>query len=578
MISDPEWLTPAGRQTLENGYLLEGETPGMMYDRVATAAGRKHMHSAFKKDLTPYFLEALLKNWLCPASPVASNMGTTRGLPISCYGITVPDSVDGIFQSAHELAMLSKVGGGVGVNLGHIRGRGAVIGVKQKQIFGESQGVMPWAKVYDATVLSVNQGSTRRGAGSLNLPITHTDAPEFLRMRRNSGDANRQMAILNHCVQVSDEFMASLAAGHAGNRALWEELLRTRLETGQPYIMWTDTVNRDRPEAYVKNNLNVEFTNICSEITLASDDDHSFVCCLSSLNLARYDEWKDYVFENGMTLPELAIWFLDAVMQEFIERAQHTPGLERAVRFAIKSRALGLGVLGWHTYLQLHDLPFDTSVEVMGLNTRIFKFMRAQAEKATRAIAEFYHTLPEWNAGTGRMNSHLIALAPTFSNSTISGDLSPTIEPIVANAVAEKTAKGTFAYKNPVLVRLLEAKGKNSYETWHTIVSDHGSVQRLDCLTAHEKEVFLTARELSPFHIINQAAARQPYIDQSQSVNLFFPAEIGNSLEGVRFFHKVHQHAYEQGIKTLYYVRSDSVLQGDMASRFMDESCVACEG
>lgn len=557
------WLTDAGLQTLKAGYLLEGEEPEDLYGRVARAAGNRIR----KPQLTPYFYEAMVKNWLCLASPVASNMGTDRGLPISCFGISVPDSVDGIFKSAHELAMLSKHGGGVGINLSPVRPRGAPIRGN-----GHSEGITPWAKVMDSTVISVSQGSTRRGAASVNLSVDHSDVYEFMRIRRPEGDVNRQCLNLQQCVQVSDEFMQKVEDGDKEARALWIEILKTRLETGEPYIMFTDTVNRANPPAYKNKNLEVSMTNICSEITLYTDDEHSFVCCLSSLNLARYDEWKDFKFSNGMSLPELSIWFLDGVLQEFIDRSETIAGYERSRAAAVKGRALGLGVLGWHSLLQSKMLPFDTSVEVMGLNHRIFKFIRQEAEKASRDMAKEYGE-PEWCEGTGMRHTHLMALAPTVTNALISGNLSPSIEPIAANAYTNKTAKGTFMYKNQFLEALLEEKGENTVSTWRSIVSEDGSVQHLTFLTDEEKAVFLTAREINQYHLIRQAAARQQFIDQSQSLNLFFPVNVDP-----KWFHNLHMEAWRSGIKTLYYCRSSSVLKGDVASRYYDESCTACEG
>lgn len=559
-----DWMTEAGRQTLDGGYLLDGETPENMYARVSTAAANQ----IGKGSLWSLFYEAMRKNWLCPASPVLSNMGTTRGLPISCFGLSVPDSVDGIFKVPHEMAMMSKYGGGVGIGLSHIRARGSRIATG-----AVSEGIVPWSKVYDSTIVAVSQGSTRRGAGSFNLNMAHGDIQEYLRMRRPTGDINRQCLNMNQCVQISDDFMESLKTSET-NQELWRELMRTRLETGEPYIMFEDTVNRANPDAYRLKHLNVDMTNICSEITLHTDDDHSFVCCLSSLNLARYDEWCDYKFDNGMTLPELAVYFLNGVMNEFIARTANIPGMQRARLSALKGRSIGLGVLGWHTYLQSHMLPFDTSVEVMGLNSRIFKFIRQEATKASSMMATSgEYPTPYWCEGTGQYNTHLMALAPTVSNSIISGGVSASIEPIPANAYTQKTAKGVFTYKNPLLVNHLDFLGKNTSEVWKSIVNSEGSVQHLDFLTDGTKEVFLTAREINQFNIIRQAAARQVYIDQAQSLNLFFPVDVDP-----QWFHKIHMEAWRSGVKTLYYCRSGSVLKSDVASRFYDPDCVACEG
>ncbi len=557
------WLTDAGRQTLDNGYLLPGEEPIDMFYRVANAAAA----AIAVPEMAQYFLEAMKNNWLCLASPVAANMGTDRGLPISCFGIDVPDSVDGIWSSAHEMAMMGKNGGGVGVNLGRVRERGAYIRGN-----GQSEGIIPWAKVMDVATWSVSQGNTRRGAGSVNLRIDHPDIHEFLKIRRPQGEVDRQCLHINHCVQVTDEFMDRVRKGDAEARELWVEVLRTRLETGEPYIQFIDTVNRDNPLGYKGRDMDVKMTNICSEITLYTDDEHSFVCCLSSLNLARWDEWNDYYFENGMTLPELSVWFLDGVMQEFLDRSREIPGMERARRGALKGRPLGLGVLGWHSLLQKRALPFDTGVQVMGLQARIFDFIKREATKASGDMARQYGE-PEWCEGTGMRHTHLMAIAPTATNSIISGNLSAGIEPIPANTFTHKTAKGTFLIRNPQLEVLLEEADQNTPEVWTSILENEGSVQHLDFLSAEMRQVFLTAREISQFHIVRQAAARQTYIDQAQSVNLFFPFDVDP-----RYFHKVHMEAWEAGMKSLYYCRSTSVLKGDVAAGYYAEDCTACEG
>ena len=551
----PEWMTEEGLKTLQSGYLLEGETPVDMFNRVAMRSA-EHTNIA----LAPYFMEALMRNWLCLASPVASNLGTTRGLPISCFGLQLEDSVDGIFSGVHELAMMSKNGGGVGIGLSAVRGRGAPIRGN-----GVSEGIVPWAKVFDSATIAVNQGQTRRGATSVNLSADHPDIMEFLQIRRSSGDVNRQSPNLHQCVVVSDRFMQRVVDGDAKAREVWLAILRARLETGEPYIMYEDNVNRASPKGYGP----VSMTNICSEITLHTDPEHSFVCCLSSLNLARYDEWKDFRFSNGMTLPELATWFLDGVLSEFIERAESEPKLAHAVASAVKGRAIGLGVLGWHTYLQSHDMVFDSSIETMGLNSRVFRFIQEESDKASRDMGEKLG-IPQW--AEGRRNTHTTALAPTATNSIISGGVSPSIEPWAANAFVQKTAKGVFVKRNPVLEELLTKYGYNGRETWQSIVANEGSVQHLDFLTEHEKKVFLTAREIPQYHLIGQAAARQPYIDQSQSLNIFVPADVD-----AKWFHQLHVDAWTLGVKTLYYCRSGSVLKGDVASRFYD-GCDACEG
>jgi ribonucleoside-diphosphate reductase alpha chain len=552
------WLTEEGLKTLQDGYLLQNETPEMMYARVAKSAASRLK----KPELEVKFYDYMIKNWLCLATPVASNMGTERGLPISCFGVSVPDSVDGIFKTAHEMAMMSKNGGGVGICLSNLRGSGQTISGSSIQ----SQGVVSWAKVYDSATVSITQGATRRGATSVNLHVDHPDILEYLKIRRPIGDINRQCLNIHQCVLVPDSFMNRIEGGDPKARTIWIEILKSRLETGEPYIVFEDNVNNKNPESYKNNNLKVEMTNICSEIVLHTDSEHSFVCCLSSLNLAKWDEWKD------TDLVETAIWFLDGVMQEFIDKAKHLPGFERSVRFATKSRALGLGVLGWHTLLQSKLLAFDTSLEVMGLNSKIFKTIQHKANNASVQLAEEYGE-PEWCKGTKMRNTHLIAIAPTVSNSLISGGVSAGIEPIPANAYAQKTAKGVFINKNRCLERLLAKLHKNTPEIWKSIVQNDGSVQHLNILTDKQKEVFLTAREINQMNLVRQAASRQEYIDQSQSLNLFFPVNVNP-----KWFHNVHLSAWKAGIKTLYYCRSGSILKADIATRFYEDDCKACAG
>jgi ribonucleoside-diphosphate reductase alpha chain len=564
-VDYPEWLTEAGLKTLKNGYLLDGENVFDMYRRISSAAAKR----INMPELEERFYEVLVNNWLCPATPVAANLGTDRGLPISCFGIDTPDSVDGIYKTVHEMAMLSKHGGGVGVGMSRIRGRGAKIKNGRN---GASEGVVPWAKVFDSATIATSQGNVRRGASSVNLHVDHIDIEEFLRIRRQVGDVNRQCLNLNQCVVVSDKFMQRVENGDKEARKLWVEILKTRLETGEPYIMFEDTVNKANPQCYKERGLNVSMTNICSEITLHTDELHSFVCCLSSLNVAKWDEWKD------TDLPELAVYFLDGVIAEFIEKAKHLPGFERSVRFAEKSRAIGIGVLGWHTLLQSKMIPFD-SFSAMQLNASIFKNIRDQADKASRAMA-ISHGEPEWCVGSGRRHTHLMAIAPTRSNSIISGEVSYGIEPIPANAYADKTAKGVFLIKNPTFESLVKAKEQDKPEVWKSIVTNGGSVQHLEFLSEEEKKVFLTAREINQMALIRQASQRQKFIDQAQSLNLFFAANVDPA-----WFHNVHMEAWRLGVKTLYYCRSSSVLKADSASRQAEEKpkkskdeCAACEG
>ncbi|WNM70298.1 ribonucleotide reductase of class Ia (aerobic) alpha subunit [Myxococcus phage Mx1] len=552
----PLWMNLESYLTLKEGYLLPDETPRGMYKRVAKAAASYYPNES--EYWQNRFFEAMWMNWLCPATPVLSNMGTTRGLPISCNSIHVGDSIDSIYMKAHELAMLSKNGAGVGIYMGGVRGRNAVITGN-----GTSEGIIPWCRTYDTTTVSVNQGSTRRGASAIYLPIEHSDAEEFVDLRRPTGDVNRRCLNTNHGFTITNEWMQSMLAGDEEKRRLWERILKARVETGQPYLFFTDNVNDRSPACYKERGFKVVTSNICTEIVLYTDVDHSFVCCLSSLNAARFHEWpKD--------LGAVATRFLDAVLSEYIEKSKNIPGLEASRRSAIKGRAIGIGILGWHTLLQLEGLPFD-SFGSMQLNAKVFSVIRRSAEnESTRLAIEFGE--PEWCAGSGRRNTHLLAIAPTVSNSTISGGYSAGIEPIVANIYSVKGAKGTFIRKNPVLKQLLESLGKDTDETWKSINANSGSVQHLSFLTEEQKQVFLTAREINQHAIVKQAVQRQAWVDQAQSVNLFFASN-----SDPKYIHEVHVAAWEQGLKTLYYLRAEGVLKGDLASRSKDE-CAACEG
>ena len=563
----PLWMTIEGYKTVTKGYLLKDETPRTAYIRVANAAATE----LGMPQLADRFYQAMWKGWLCPASPVFSNLGTERGFPISCFGGQMPDSVDGIANTNRELMLLSKYGGGVGIGMNGVRGRGAPI---RGGANGHSEGVIPWIKILEVSTVATSQGGVRKGASSVNLGVRHSDFSEFLRMRKvGGGDVYRTCRLINHCAVIPDEFMQSITAGEGiksvEDRLLWIEIMKTRLETGEPYLMFEDTVNKDNPQGYKDNNLKVDMTNICTEITLHSDEEHTFVCCLSSLNLAKYDEWKD------TDLPSLAVYFLNGVINEFIRKATGVPGFERAVASAIKGRAVGVGVLGWHSLLQDKLVPFD-SFPAMMLNAEIFSKIRQGADTASAELAKEFGE-PEWCKGTGRYNTHTIAVAPTRSNSIIAGDNSFGIEPWVSNAYSDQTAKGIFIRRNKSLKKVLEAYKKDDLTTWKDIASNQGSVQHLDFLTEHEKEVFKTAYEINQGAIIRQAAQRQKFIDQSQSVNLFFYPDCSP-----KFFSDVHILAWELGVKTLYYVRSNSMAKADTTFRegqreILDE-CKACEG
>lgn len=552
----PEFFDEVSLATISKGYLLPGETPKKAYKRVASAAAMR----LGRPELENKFFKIIWNGWLGLASPVLSNMGTNRGLPISCFGVDTPDSIRGIGLTNAELMKLTSVGGGVGISLSRIRQRGTEIRGN-----GKSEGIVPWAKIYDSTIIATNQGNVRRGAASVNLDINHGDIDEFLEIRRPKGDPNRQCLNLHQCVVVDDAFMRKLESRDPDAMGRWAKILKARMETGEPYIMFKDNVNKNNPISYMMNNLEVSMTNICTEITLHTDEEHSFICCLSSLNLAKYDEWKD------TDAVQLATYFLDGVMQEFIDKTAGKDSMSRTHNHAKKGRALGLGVMGWHTFLQQKGLPFN-SIASTAHTHQIFSDIKTKAEAASRQLALEYGG-PTWCKGTGMRNTHLLAIAPTVSNSVITGGISAGIEPVPANIYTFNGAKGTFIRKNKSLENLLESKGENKEKWWDQMLADGGSVQNLsdNVLSPEEKELFLTFPEINQLELVRQAAIRQRYIDQTQSLNLSFDPN-----DSPKWINQVHMEAHKLGIKTLYYLRTDSVIKGDLGSRMAD--CVSCDG
>ena len=552
----PEWMDEISLATISKGYLLPGETVRTAYKRVASASANRLK----KPELANKFFKYIWNGWIGLASPVISNMGTDRGLPISCFGIDTPDSIRGIGLTNAELMKLTASGGGVGISLSRIRQRGEGIAGN-----GKSEGVVPWAKIYDSSIIATNQGNVRRGAASVNLDIEHGDIEEFLQIRRPKGDPNRQCLNLHQCVVVGDSFMRKLEARDSESMNKWATVLKSRMETGEPYIMYKDNVNKNNPIAYRMNNLDVSMTNICSEITLFTDEEHSFICCLSSLNLAKWEEYKD------TDCIQTAIWFLDGVMQEFIDKSNGKESLKRTHKHAKKGRALGLGVMGWHTFLQQKNLPFNSVASTV--HTRnIFNKIRGEAESASMDLAAEYGE-PLWCRGTGMRNTHLLAVAPTVSNSVICGGISAGIEPLPANVYTFNGAKGTFIRKNKSLETLLESKGENKEKWWKQMLQEGGSVLGLpdSILSSEEKDVFLTFSETNQLELVKQAAERQKYIDQTQSLNLSFDPN-----DSPKWINQVHMEAWKLGVKTLYYLRTDSVIKGDLGSRQAD--CLSCDG
>ena len=551
----PEWMNEVALSTISKGYLIPGETPKKAYRRVANAVADRLK----RPDLAAKFFKYIWNGWIGLASPVISNTGTDRGLPISCFGIDTPDSIRGIGLTNAELMKLTSSGGGVGISVDRIRGRGEEIRGN-----GKSEGVVPWCKIFDSTIIATNQGNVRRGAASVNCNVNHPDIEEFLQIRRPKGDPNRQCLNLHQCVVVDDAFMRKLNDRDADSMSLWLEILKSRVETGEPYIMFEDNVNKNNPLAYMMNNLNVSMTNICSEITLHTDEEHSFICCLSSLNLAKYDEWKD------TDVVETATYFLDGVMEEFINKTNGKEAMKRTHKHAKKGRALGLGIMGWHTFLQNKNLPFNSISSTAWTHTIMSK-IRNEAEAASRQLAVEYGE-PLWCKGTGMRNTHVLAIAPTVSNSRIAG-CSAGIEPQPANVYTFNGAKGTFIVRNPELEKLLIEKGKNNNKVWDQILADDGSVMNIpsDILSEEDKDVFLTFAEINQLELVRQAAIRQKYIDQTQSLNLCFPPT-----DSPKWINQVHMEAWKLGIKTLYYLRTDSVIKGDLGSRTAE--CVSCDG
>ena len=580
-VDYPTWgNTEVYKKTIIGGYLMAGETPRDAYLRVANTVAKR----LYKPELADKFFQYIWKGWLNLASPVLSNTGTDRGLPISCFGIDVGDSIADIGQKNLEMMLLAKHGGGVGIGVNMIRAAGARITGN-----GTSDGVVPFCKIYDSTILATSQGSVRRGAASVNINIDHKDFEDWLEIREPKGDVNRQSLNLHQCAVVGDKFMRKLEEGEPEARKKWSKLLQKRKATGEPYILFKGNTNKANPEAYKKNGLKVHMTNICSEIALHTDENHSFVCCLSSLNLTKYEEWKD------TNLIYDATWFLDGVLEEFIQKAKGLKGFENSVRSAEKGRALGLGVLGWHTYLQQNGIPFE-GIQAQFETRRIFSQIKIESERASRALAEVYGE-PLWCRDTGLRNTHLRAIAPTVSNSKLSGNVSPGIEPWAANVFTEQSAKGTFIRKNKELIKVLKKVGLDTEEIWNKILEDGGSIQDInilddwgyinkklvyltdaseqDMLLGYDtvKDVFKTFKEINQLELVNQAGIRQQYIDQSVSLNLAFP-----SAATPKWINQVHFEAWKKGVKTLYYTRTESVLRGDIAAKAMDPDCLSCDG
>ena len=515
-----------------------------MMVRLSSTASKINEDPYLESDI----FQCLWKGWIGASSPVASNFGTNRGLPISCFSVHLSDSVSSIYSHLKETAQLSKNGGGVGVYFGDVRPSGAPITGG-----GKSTGIVPWARQYDLCASVVSQGGVRRGSFAIYLPIEHPDVPELLRSKDHAKGDPRQLIDSNVALTISDEWIESMIAGDTHKQELFGEVLKTRMISGSPYLVFIDNANAQNPDCYTERGLSVKTSNLCSEIFLHTDEQHSFVCVLSSLNLSRYDEFKNWKSPTtGRSVPQIAIHLLEAVVTDFIRKGRDKVGMGRAVRFAEKSRALGLGVMGLHTLYQKRGLPFK-SQKSRELNVEIHGWLRDESKAASRELATKLGE-PEWCVGSGMRHTHTLAIAPTKTNSVICGAGSEGVEPVTSNYFVAKQAKGTYVRKNPVLEQLLCDRGVGD-GIWEQILEAKGSVQDLDCLTSEEKEVFQTAREIDQFELVKQAADRQPFICQGQSLNLFVDPESDPA-----YIMRLHLAAWKNGLKSLYYLKSSSLL------------------
>jgi ribonucleoside-diphosphate reductase alpha chain len=556
-------LTDFGRATLSDRYLLPGESFQDLFARVASWYGDDAAHAQRIYDY-------ISRLWFMPATPVLSNGGTNRGLPISCFLNEASDSLDGIVGLWNENVWLASRGGGIGSYWGNLRSIGEKVGQN-----GKTSGVIPFIRVMDSLTLAISQGSLRRGSAAVYLPISHPECEEFIEMRRpTGGDPNRKALNLHHGLLLSDAFMRAVESdeawafispkdgAHVRNvraRDLWIRILLARIETGEPYIVFSDTVNRALPEHQKLAGLSVKTSNLCSEITLPTGRDRdgqerTAVCCLSSLNLDTWDEWEAHPL-----FIEDVLRFLDNVLQDFIDKAPDN--MARARYSAMRERSVGLGIMGFHSFLQARGVPFE-SVIAKVWNKKIFRHIRTQADAASRTLADERGPCPDAaDFGFHERFSNKIAIAPTASISVIAGNASPGIEPIAANVFIQKTLSGSFTVRSKALREVLASYGRDDDDTWTSITVTKGSVQHLDFLTPQEKDVFKTAFELDQRWVIEHAADRTPFICQSQSVNVFLPANVHK-----RDLHQIHFQAWKKGVKSLYYCRSLSIQRADTVS------------
>jgi ribonucleoside-diphosphate reductase alpha chain len=542
------WLNSDSRKFLERGYLVEGETPESRMRDIADGAEQLLGLTGFGDKFERY----LHAGYYSLSSPIWSNFARERGLPISCFGSYIPDTMSGIFGKLSEVAMMTKGGGGTSGYFGDIRPRGSIISSG-----GTSTGAVHFMELYDKTMNVVSQGNVRRGSFAAYLPIDHGDIEEFLQIK-GDGNSIQDMSI---GVTVSDEWMRSMIDGDKHKRKIWGLVIKKRFESGYPYLMFSDNANNAAPQVYKDKELRINNSNLCNEIYLSNGSDESFVCNLSSINLERWDELKD------TDAVETLVYFLDAVMTEFINKTAGVAYMEAPRQFAINQRALGVGVLGYHTYLQSKSIPFE-SFDAQTENISIFSTLRQKCDAASTELAKLFGT-PPLLKGYKRRNTTTMAVAPTTSSSFILGQVSPSIEPLNSNYFVKDLAKGKFTYKNPELVKLLKSKDLNNAETWKDILIHGGSVQHMTTLTPEEKAVYKTFGEISQKEIIIQASQRQKYIDQGQSLNLMIaPKAKPKEVNELMIF------AWELGIKGLYYQRSANPSQ-ELARSI--SACSTCE-
>jgi ribonucleoside-diphosphate reductase alpha chain len=560
-----DWINEESITFLRRGYLSEGEQP---LERIRTIA--EHGEKLLGIDgFADKFYDYMGKGWYSLSSPVWANFGKKRGLPVSCFGSNIGDNIESILYTQAEVGEMSKMGGGTSGYFGNIRHRGAEITDN-----GHAPGAVHFMNLFESVVDNISQGSTRRGRFSPYLPVEHPDIMEFLEI----GTEGFPIQDLTHAVTVTDKFMEEMIAGDTEKRAIWAKVIQRRGEIGYPYIMFHDTMNKNTVDVYKEKGAKIYNSNLCSEIALHNSEEESFVCVLSSMNVLHYDEWKNTDAVELMTM------FLDAVVTEFLTKIEDLRDngtiegkraffyLEKAYNFAKRQRALGLGVLGWHSLLQSKNLPFD-SKDAARLNVEVFKLIKEKSYNASEQLAEMFGE-PEYLKGYGRRNVTLNAIAPTTSSAFILGQVSQSIEPIWSNAYVKDVAKMKVTIKNPILQKLLVELGKDVKEVWDSIKQQDGSVQHLEFLTDHQKEVFRTFAEINQSSIINQAAIRQDYIDQSQSLNLMVSPDMPT-----KDVNKLLIDAWQLGVKTLYYQHSMNSAQAFARKKLglNDLHCVACE-